>query len=105
MVEISSLYGGNYLNAIALKSEKLVDKLLTIGKAEIVELGITNPKPKVVLSFKETEKGLPLNKTNAKILSEQFGDETDLWINKQIRLRITKRQFQGNIVDAIEVAV
>lgn len=103
MVEISDVYGGNYLNAATLKSEELVNKPLTINGSEVVELGTTNPRPKVVLNFKETEKRLPLNKTNAKILSENLGDETDTWVGKQITLRVTKRQFQGNIVDGIEV--
>lgn len=105
MVEISDVYGGNYLNAATLKSEGLVNKSLTIDGAEIVELGATNPRPKVVLSFKETEKRLPLNKTNAGIISEVFGDETDVWVGKQIYLRITKRNFQGKIVDGIEATI
>jgi hypothetical protein len=105
MVNVTDVYGGNYLNASIVKSEKLINKPLTIDSADIVDIGLQNPKPKVVLTFKETDKKLPLNKTNAKIMSENFGDETDEWFGKKIHLQITKRQFQGTIVDAIEVGV
>jgi len=101
MALISDVYGGNFLSSAVLKSEKLIGKLLTIDKAEVEEIG-NPPKTKVILTFKETEKRLPLNKTNSRIIADSFGEETDQWIGRKIKLQTTKRQFQGNIVDAIE---
>ena len=39
-----------------------------------------------VLAFAETEKVLPLNITNLRRLVENFGDNTDNWINKRVKL-------------------
>lgn len=104
MVLVDEVYGGNYISAASLKSEKLVNKLLTISSAETMEIGQgEKSKTKIALSFKEIEKRLLLNKTNAAILSENFGNETDEWVGKKIKLNITKVNFQGSIVDGIGV--
>lgn len=104
MVLVDEVYGGNYINAATLKSERLVNKLLTISGAGTMEIGQgEKSKNKIALSFKEIEKRLILNKTNAAILSESFGNETDEWIEKKIKLNITKVNFQGSIVDGIGV--
>jgi len=104
MVLVSSVYTGNYLNASTLKSEGLVGRLLTIVDTTVEQLGRSdNIKDKIVLIFKETNLRLPLNGTNSQILVEVFGDETETWKQKTLTLQITRRQFQGQLVPAIEV--
>lgn len=98
----NAIYGGNYLSAATVKSEKLTGKPLTI-KAVVSETFRENEK--LVLSFDEIDKQLPLNKSNAQMLIEGFGSETDAWIGKQIMLLLTKRMFQGNSVDAVQLVV
>lgn len=58
---------------------------------------------KPVLYFIGKEKGLVLNKTNANMISEMYGTETDNWVNQVIELYPTKADFQGKRVDAIRV--
>lgn len=41
-----------------------------------------------MLKFKEYEKALPLNKTNKAALVKLFGDDTDDWIDKEVKLII-----------------
>lgn len=41
---------------------------------------------KPILYFLKVDKGLVLNKTNAKRISETHGDETDNWVGKKIIL-------------------
>jgi len=106
MSNVDEIYGGIFLNVMTLKVEKLINKPLTITEAVVEDIGgTTHSKPKIVLSLEETEKRLALNKTNAQIIKEAYGNETDEWIGKKIWLQLTKRQFQGNIVDAIEVVI
>lgn len=102
MVEVESVYGtgGQFLNAARCDEQDLWGKQLTIKSATVQE--IRNQR-KIVIGFKEIEDTLPLNKTNALILAEVFGNDTAYWMGMSIKLRKTKRQFQGRMVDAIEV--
>ena len=62
-------------------------------------------QPKLSLSFKDKEKCLVLNKTNAMTISHVYGPDTDGWINKEIFLFSTKVDFGGQMVDAIRINV
>ncbi|MBK5093193.1 MAG: hypothetical protein JJE48_06730 [Actinobacteria bacterium] len=74
--------------------------MLTI---DAIRTDMFKEKEKVVLTFKDTLKELPLNKTNAKMLSAAFGDDEKEWVGKQLEIQLTKRMFQGELVDGIEV--
>lgn len=67
-----------------------------VGSAAETEL-------KPVLYFRETEKGLVLNKTNASTISGLYGPETDEWGGKKIALFGQEVDFQGRQVLAIRV--
>jgi len=106
MVDVNEIYGGNYLNAASVKLEKLVNKPIVILGTEVEMIGgDTHAKQKIVLTLDKIEKKLALNKTNAQIITEAYGNETDGWVGKKIYLQLTKRQFQGNVVDAIGVVI
>jgi hypothetical protein len=60
-------------------------------------------RDKLVVSFVETAKRLPLNKTNALFLSEVLGDESDDWRGGAVVLGVEKTMFQGKRVDCIRV--
>jgi histone H3/H4 len=104
MVKVSDVYkgGGSFLSA------KLADELelyQTDLKIEDVELKEIKEDKKLIISFEDIEEILPLNVTNARILQEAMGDETDDWIGNIIQLLPVKRNFQGKMVDAIQVMV
>jgi hypothetical protein len=88
------------LNAKRCSEQGHYFKPLTI---ESVNTRDIKGRQKIVAAFKEIPDVLVLNKTNALILAEAFGDDTDAWVGKQITLVPTKRTFQGTLVDAIEV--
>lgn len=97
MANINDIYGssGSLLSVAVVEEEELDDMDLTITSTEVSEFpdNFDNKDSdkkisKVVLSFEETEKELALNKTNAKIMAEAFGDDTDDWDNKVIQLII-----------------
>ncbi len=58
---------------------------------------------RVVLSFKESPKQLPLNKTNALVLADAFGAETDEWKGRMIELNREMVMFKGERVPAVRV--
>jgi len=104
MVKVSEIYkggeGGRFLNVQRVDEAGLWETALTIADVELREI---NDREKLVVHFKEIEDVLVLNKTNAMILAEAFGEETEEWELKQIMLRKTKRSYGGKLVDAIEV--
>jgi len=104
MVDVREIYGlkqnGKFLNAELAKTEGLYGEELTIKYVELQEI---NGKQKLVLRFFETEHMLVLNRTNAIILAENYGEDTDNWMGRQLKLKQVKRVFQGKLVDAIEV--
>jgi hypothetical protein len=65
---------------------------------------VTPTERKWVLWFEETEKGMVLNKTNSKMISQLLlSDDTDDWVGRKIILFPTQVDFQGDQVDAIRV--
>lgn len=101
MVKTGDIYGGNYLSAAMIRKENLIGKPLTI-KGSSVET-FRNDTTKIVLDLEEIDRQLVLNKTNATSISDVFGDDTDTWAGRKLILQVTKRMWQGSLVDAIEV--
>lgn len=60
-------------------------------------------RDRMVISFVETNKRLPLNKTNALFLAEELGDDTDDWRGAKLVLGVEKTMFQGKRVPCIRV--
>ncbi len=98
-MKIGSVFKGDYLKAADLgKGERLN---LTISEVIMAEL---DDGEKAVVHFKNIEKGLVLNKTNANMITEIAGtDETDEWDGIKVCLYSTKVDFQGKRVDALRV--
>lgn len=74
---------------------------LTIKSVD--ELEQPDHKDKLVLSFNEDKRLLPLNVTNANILIDGIGEDTKDWIGLVICLKKGKTQFQGKTVDTIVI--
>ena len=78
---------------------------LTIEYVRTEEIrGHKEVEEKPVMYFQEVQKGLVVNKTNAKYLIGLFGtDETEDWRGKRITLYTEKVNAFGKIHDAIRV--
>lgn len=91
-----------------LKSQDLLDAggemSLTIAKVEMKTFdrdeGSKDTKP--IIYFAE-EKQMVCNKTNANIIAEMYGNDTDDWIGKAIILTVKDVDFQGKTVLGIRV--
>jgi hypothetical protein len=93
---------GNWLRCTDLdgKTHKV-----TIEKVETVEVKDDEKGhiPKICVSFQGKEKGLLLNKTNAKTLAAGLGDNEMEWHGSTIIMFPTTCEFQGSTVPCIRV--
>lgn len=83
------------------------DMVLTIADVtrEDVKDNNGDPKKKFILHFRETEKGLILNKTNMGILYKLYNsDDSDDWIGKRMTLYYKDDvEMGGEIVGGIRI--
>ena len=80
--------------------------LLTIRRVAMEEIGRGNDRDtKAIVSFKEIEKELTLNKTNAKRIEKFIGsDDTDAWAEVKIVVYWDPDvEFGGEIVGGVRV--
>ena len=89
-----------------ISAEELT-KDTTVTIKEITQDTAFNGKEKetvTVLKFEKTDKGMVLNKTNAKAIATTLGTpDTEKWIGKQITLTSQKVNAFGQRVDAIRI--
>jgi hypothetical protein len=69
-----------------------------------VEVETVGKEEKWVLYFKNSDKGLPLNKTNKLAIAEIHGDDTDDWDGKVIRVFRDKTQYEGKRVSCMRIS-
>jgi hypothetical protein len=99
MLDYDAMYGSRYLSAADISETTTV----TIVKVEDGEFKQNNGgmRKKAVLSFKELEKQLILNPTNANCLRNAFGKNFASWVGKRIALRVESVNFAGRVVDGL----
>ena len=99
-MNINELFPSNYLKASDLGSGQPV---VTIACVEHEPVG-REREMKAVLYFEGKEKGVVLNKTNAKKITDLVGSpETEDWTGFKIRLFATTTEFGGETVECIRV--
>lgn len=104
MVDVTQYYNNEsaYLKAEDLEAGKKYP--LTIAGIEAVKFTQDGcESTKLALVFKEAEKKLTLNKTNAMVISSVHGGESDFWIGKKIYVYRTMVDFGGKMVHAVRV--
>jgi hypothetical protein len=79
------------------------DLLLTIERVSVESVGQDDPEDKPIVYFREVEKGLVLNKTNANTIAGLYGPETDGWTGKRIALYATEVAYQGKMTLSLRV--
>jgi len=100
-VNINQAFPSKYLRAADLQDRAHV---LTITRCIIEDVGGEgNSEHKPVVYFKETDKGIVLNKTNAMAVEYAHGPETDNWIDKQIEAFPDTVLFQNRMVPCIRL--
>lgn len=101
-MKISQVFPSKYVAAADLNGKTVT---LTIQRVTLEEMKDHDNKmiKKPVVWFEKATKGLVLNVTNAKIIANLYGDETDDWKGKRIGIYPTRVQAFGKPQDAIRV--
>jgi hypothetical protein len=89
---------GSFVRALDLGGKSVT---ATVQSVAMEDMGDDGKKP--VVRFVGASKGLVLNMTNANVLIEAYGDDTDNWLGRQIELYPARTEFRGKIVDAVRV--
>ena len=95
-MKISQTFAGNYLKA----SDIPKPTALQITAVQMVKMPEGDEKPAVVFT---TGQQLVLNKTNATILADLWGDETAAWHGQMVELYSTTTSYSGRMVPCIQV--
>lgn len=101
MTTITDLFPSRYLAAADLEGH---DKTVTIRRHDVEEMFTQNKRAKKpVLYFNGEQKGMVLNKTNALIIAELYGETLEDWRGKAITLYPAEVEAFGRNTIALRV--
>lgn len=91
-------------NSKYVKSSDLEGKQLIVTISKCVIERMQDGEEKGVMYFKGGKKGMVVNVTNRKAMEGAFGDDTDDWIGKKIKMFTVQTQNPaGDIVEGLRV--
>lgn len=99
MANINQLFPSKYMKAIDVKEKELTGIIKDVTVEAIGQEGNEAP----VVSFENTPKQFVLNKTNAMMVADIYGEDTDDWKGQPIELFCDRVSFRGKMCDAIRV--
>ncbi len=92
---------GDWLKEADLQGKSIKVEIAGVGIEEIGD----KKEEKIVLDFKGKEKKLVLNKTNANVIADSYGDNELKWIGEEIIMYPTVTEYQGKPTPCIRVRV
>jgi hypothetical protein len=98
-MRVSDAFPSKHLKAADLNGRTV---RVTIDRYAIEEIGQEKSR-KIVLYFRDKEKGLVLNKTNATNIELMHGPSIDDWAGCDVELFTAMVDFQGRSVEAVRV--
>ncbi len=101
MANIDAFFPSKYLKASDLQGRRVTVIMTEIRTEEVGR----DKEPRPVLYLKGKEKGIVLNRTNAKKIAEAYGQDPDLWFGQSIIIYEAMVDFGGDTVPAIRVAI
>lgn len=96
-MNVNEVFPSNYLKAADLQGREIP---VMIDRVEMESFG---QDQKAIVYFRNKQKGVVLNKTNAMNIAGAYGDDTDGWINQPVVLFSVWTDFQGKSVQAIRI--
>jgi hypothetical protein len=94
---INDVFPSKYLKAADLDGKTIKLTIKDVGTEMIGD------DTKLIVYFKNQEKGLVMNKTNSNNIAMVFGPDTDGWLDQDIQVYPTMVDFQGRSMEAIRV--
>jgi hypothetical protein len=102
-MRLSQLFPSKFIKCSDLEGKRIKVVIDKVSVEQVSQDPADPPKP--VLHFKGGSKALVLNKTNAEVIGNALGDDTDRWIGQTIILAPARTQYQGKLVDCIRVTL
>lgn len=102
MPHVLSMFDSEYLHSYDLPTDEATVEIESVAAGELTAIGGRKSK-KPVVKFKGAQKGLALNKTNARIVIALYGPLTEAWPGKRVTLYKTQTQMGGETVDCIRI--
>lgn len=99
-VDINNAFPSNFLKADDLQGRAAK---VVIASCEMEDLGEGDHKP--VVRFRDKDKGLVLNRTNAATIAAEYGSNTDSWTGRELEIYPDRTMFQGRMVACLRVRV
>jgi hypothetical protein len=100
-MRVSEIFRSKYLKASDLQGKTIT---VTIRSVEVEEVGEALER-KLVIYFRNNERGLVLNLTNATMLANHLGDDANEWVGHSVHLCSEPVMYQGRRVDGLRVKV
>lgn len=99
-MNLNEMYPSRFLKAADVEQ----GLTLTISHVMMETMGMPgDQQEKPVVYFTDDLRGLVLNKTNAGIIGEMYGPDTDAWVGQQLQLRKDVVAFQGKMTPTVRV--
>jgi len=88
-MKVTEAFQGNYIDALCVSDNDAKLTIKSVSAPNSVKSADGKIIDRPIVYFEETDKGLILNKTNAKSIGLRHGNEMDNWSGKQITLYAT----------------
>lgn len=80
------------------------DQVCTIRTVKLEEMQSNSAETRWVLYFQEHPKGMVLNTTTIRVLEAAFGDDSEMWVGKRVKVYVDPTvSFQGRIVGGLRL--
>jgi len=104
-MHVDLMFPSRYLRAVDFEGKPVTLTIAEVVKDK-VQMANGSKAEKYILRFRETDKELILNKTNAKAVAKVLSEPKAInWAGEKIVLKPTKCEAFGEIVDCIRVEV
>ncbi len=100
-MSVRDIYSSDWLKAEDLQGKTTKVVVADVGIEEIGD----KKEQKIVLGFVGKEKKLVLNKTNARVIADVYGDDELEWIEKEIIMYPTVVEYQGKSTPCIRIRI
>lgn len=101
MVNINQVFQSDYLKADDFGGIEGRPVLATINHATLETMNDNTQK--ICLHFREYDKGMLLNKTNATTVAAYAGPDTDDWGGKQVVIYVAMVEYQGKSTEGLRL--
>lgn len=80
------------------------DRVMTIRGVKLEDMPGDDGQQKWVLYFREEQKGMALNVTTIRVLEKAFGDDSDNWVGKKVKVYVDPNvSFGGRVVGGLRL--